>query len=165
MKQKAFTLIELLVVVAIIGILAAVGVVAYNGYTVAAKEKAARSNHAAVVKYISAEVTKCELGETSVMDGELLCSNANIGIKIAEAALRNANTSKTLSNIKNPYDTKVLALRKQSGHSTGADADVGYINVGGHNTIPLVQVNGCVALKCDPTPNRIWANLCFQASC
>ena len=45
MKQKAFTLIELLVVVAIIGILAAVGVVAYNGYTSAAKEKSLRTIH------------------------------------------------------------------------------------------------------------------------
>ena len=48
-NNKGFTLIELLVVVAIIGILADVGVVAYNGYTNSAKINASKSNQAAVV--------------------------------------------------------------------------------------------------------------------
>ena len=62
MKQKAFTLIELLVVVAIIGILAAVGVVAYNGYTGAAKVNATKNNFNSILKYTKAELMKCELG-------------------------------------------------------------------------------------------------------
>ena len=44
MKRNAFTLIELLVVVAIIGALATVGVVAYNGYTLSAKKKCCKAN-------------------------------------------------------------------------------------------------------------------------
>ena len=67
MEQKGFTLIELLVVVAIIGILAAVGVNAYNGYTTAAKINAAKSNLDSVYKYLSGEIMKCELGEETAM--------------------------------------------------------------------------------------------------
>ena len=65
MKQKGFTLIELLVVVAIIGILAAVGVVAYSGYTTGAKESACKSNHNQIINKVKANQTLCEF-ETSI---------------------------------------------------------------------------------------------------
>ena len=67
MNKKAFTLIELLVVVAIIGILAAVGVVAYNGYTSSAKKSAATANHKNVVKFISTSILKCDLGSELIL--------------------------------------------------------------------------------------------------
>ena len=56
--NKGFTLIELLVVVAIIGILAAVGVVAYNGYTSSAKVSTVQSNFKMIENLIKAEILK-----------------------------------------------------------------------------------------------------------
>ena len=63
MKNKGFTLIELLVVVAIIGILAAVGVVAYSGYTKAAKVKATKANHKILLRSIAAKFQQCSISD------------------------------------------------------------------------------------------------------
>jgi prepilin-type N-terminal cleavage/methylation domain-containing protein len=61
MKRNGFTLIELLVVVAIIGILAAVGVVAYNGYTSSAKKAVSKNNFKSIISLITHELTRCTI--------------------------------------------------------------------------------------------------------
>ena len=109
MKQKAFTLIELLVVVAIIGILAAVGVVAYNGYTSAAKVNTAKANLKTISSWLSAESTKvCSAKEGGGKNGMFLdagnmqtfitCSDE--GTYLAYAASKYFHNSPIF---KNPY--------------------------------------------------------------
>ena len=100
-NNKGFTLIELLVVVAIIGILAAVGVVAYNGYTKSAKINASKSNHASVVKYLAAEIQKCNMQtEKKAMGDELTCED-----DMGSAATIIGKAQTALADFKNPFVT------------------------------------------------------------
>ena len=68
MKSKAFTLIELLVVVAIIGILAAVGVVAYNKFIKSAECGSHKEQHRKVVNLANETYGFCRLNGSTYMN-------------------------------------------------------------------------------------------------
>ena len=131
-NNKGFTLIELLVVVAIIGILAAVGTVAYQGYTDGAKKNAAKSNHASVVKYIAAEDQKCNIGESEAMSGNLTCEGRGADDVIDAAVL-------ALADFKNPFANTQAAIT--DGGTANTNADKGYVRL--TNTVSIITVETC----------------------
>ena len=158
MKNRAFTLIELLVVVAIIGILAAVGVVAYNGYTSAAKKNASKANFSTVIKYIENELMKCELdSETKILEGLVDCKvRATVIAKNASERDFTELFGKSLyklrdtalSNLKNPYKTNDNALSVRN--LCDKDSMVGYV---------------CVYYLGDPKPANFWLEVCYETPC
>jgi len=136
MQQKAFTLIELLVVVAIIGILAAVGVVAYNGYTASAKRAAIQDNFNNISKNIEVLSLDCELkgGPELRSNG----TNPNGSLKFWKCADQNTNSMSNLfmdhyhfSGFKNPINNDSATW--YWGNKTGPDAE-GYIIINGQPT-------------------------------
>jgi len=124
--NKAFTLVELLVVIAIIGILSAVGIVAYNNYSLEAKKRATIANWRTVIAFIENTFAQCKLKgssatiQLSVNAGSISCNTASL----SSAASVN-NMADTFRNyflekgFTNPYNkTDPAVIRTGSGGET-----------------------------------------------
>ena len=147
-NNKGFTLIELLVVVAIIGILAAVGTVAYQGYTSGAKKNATKSNHASVVKFIAAELAKCSMGESSVMSTS--SSTTDSSGNTTSSTVEFDCSSGTASDVPEAAEGALADFKNAFATASAAVADsstlvLGQTNVEGDNTTKTVTVETCFA--------------------
>ena len=139
-NNKGFTLIELLVVVAIIGILATVGVVAYNGYTKSAKINASKSNQGAVTKYLAAEIQKCNMGtESTAMSGNLTCSGRT------EASIITAGVA-ALADFKNTYTPVCGGVTDGSTAPTATDLSTTCLASGKGVTSIVGDGNGTITV-------------------
>ena len=147
-KQKGFTLIELLVVVAIIGILAAVGVVAYNGYTSGAKKAKCMSDHKTLVKFITNGSMKCQIGQEFKL--KMNTGGSNIKKKKKLKFLNIGDGDKLKSWIQHHFKQETLTSGNWckidgkpdgQGNCQEAVADGGYMGNG--STIYEHEVHGC----------------------
>ena len=149
---KAFTLMELMIVIVIIGILSAVGMVMFGDQTGKAKAAAVKTQQTNVIKYIMFETKKCDLGETTAMDGNLNCSSLNVENPVpivliaAEKALKD--------KLKNPVNPSAPSIcSAPSGtcnvyrYSTKNKDSPGVINLRTHGPTTM-HVATCVAEPC-----------------
>ena len=157
MKRNGFTLIELLVVVAIIGILAAVGVTTFSGFQEKAKISATKANFKNAVKYLKVELMKCELGEEKIFNQTQKCEVNNP----TDTAYRAARVLDGV--LSNPIQTK-WGLNVGFGVTDNGDVksnqNIGIVILIAKGSV--INVSICFETDCSNSSNRLETDLPFN---
>ena len=131
MRRNGFTLIEFLVVVALISIVTAVGVLAYNGYTNTAKVSTTKQIKSQTINYAKAEMVKCKLGSETAMNVCLPCNptSSNTPYKSFRGPTSHlyalmvmmclTDEKGVFKDVKNPYNKSLPAIRSTSHYEVG----------------------------------------------
>jgi len=180
--KKGFTLIELLVVVAIIGILAAVGVVAFNGFTTSAKKSAVLAHHNAFVKQITFVVQQC-----NIQGFVLLKKNSPSGTKLDPSVhkvscyeaekwdwFQYVRHDMMNNGFKNPYSDDsntssakgVDAISNFSWMATCSnsydDQNLGKVMIMTMNSMNHIHVCTCIEMPCTNVSNRLEVKIYYN---
>ena len=167
-KHKGFTLIELLVVVAIIGVLAAVGVVAFNGFLKNSKISATKSNCSEINKIILSEIVACNAGmKTNFLNHSTtycplnsstnMFTGGNINYTQHERVSSNAQFAieswkhSSGFNFKNPYQPEVTAILNSASYEL--DIFIGYCQITTFGPKKLLS-QVCWDYPCSDSNNR-----------
>ena len=143
--KKGFTLIELLIVVAIIGILAGVGIPMYNGYMVNAKIETTRTNYSIAKSFIANSLNKCSAGSQYIE----LPGVAELGIP------ERLSCNKTAEEMNDPfghYLTELAGMKNPYNNSYGVSLHSGFKKYG---NCPL----GYICMYGSGNKINIWANI------
>ena len=135
--QKGFTLIELMIVVAIIGILAAVAIPAYQDYTVRAKIQEAVN---------LSNPHRTALG-IACSEGALATASQVTDLGLAYATAYNARYTTTITAIGNNMTSgTVVMVMKQIGNAVAAGDTIVYTGTCGPGGLQWA-VSGSIAVK------------------
>ena len=170
-KQKGFTLIELLVVVAIIGILAAVGVVAYSGYTTNAKANSSRENMTVVYKTWLNEKYLCETkdGRDAALWGKTTCqvllssttSDVSRALGIIQTYFGHLNNYGFGQPILNTHRPQKSFFTDNCWVKVDQDANIGELVACFDNSTKVINFRGCFKSPCSDASNRFDKNISF----
>ena len=141
-KKKLPYILSLIIGFGLLFFLFYIGPMIFAVDSVNAKSVVTKTINAQTIKYISAEIQRCKLGDSKFMNNNQDCP-ATV-LKAINGAVA------TMTHV-NPYDTAKLSIRLSNSNTN--DEDVGYVSLSGSGSDIIIKT--CNKTPCKKEENRL----------